>query len=168
MLGLRPRLKARNSLWDLVNKHSLDLHSSSSISWKQPVEEGADGLPPIQFPSSSFLSEGKPHNNHSPESSASFIMAPVSSATSIAIASRSPANWAMAVKERLKEVTRGDWRRAIWCARNETQCSAYMNWVLLIAGSYRIHLFCLRVWCQRNATRVYVLICLDRSSLLKT
>ncbi|KAM0796958.1 hypothetical protein BDR22DRAFT_865060 [Usnea florida] len=76
MLGLRPRLKARNSLWDLVNKHSLDLHSSSSISLKQPVEEGADGLPPIHFLSSSFSPEGNPHHNHPFKSSASFIMAP--------------------------------------------------------------------------------------------
>lgn len=40
MLGLRHRLRARNSLWDLVNKHPTDLHSQS-------IEEGADGLPPL-------------------------------------------------------------------------------------------------------------------------
>ena len=93
MLGLRPRLKAPNSLWDLVNKHPPHLHSSSPPSWKQPVEEGADGLPPSTpplplplprpFSSSSSSPEQEPHNNHSSESSVSFSMAPVSSTTSI-------------------------------------------------------------------------------------
>lgn len=85
MLGLRPRLKARNSLWDLVNKHSPDLHSSSPTSLKQPVEEGADGLPPLSFPSSFSSPQQNPHHNLFSESSTSFTMAPVSSTTSIAL-----------------------------------------------------------------------------------
>ncbi len=84
MLGLRPRLKARNSLWDLVNKNPTHLHPSSSPSWKQPVEEGADGLPSLPFSlslSSPPSPEQEPHHDHSIESSASFNMAPVSSTT---------------------------------------------------------------------------------------
>ena len=88
MLGLRPRLKARNSLWDLVNKHPLNSHPTSLPSWKQPVEEGADGLRllPFSLPLSSSPSpEQAPHLNHSTESSAPFTMARVSSTTSIAL-----------------------------------------------------------------------------------
>lgn len=87
MLGLQPRLKVRNSLWDLVNKNSPDLHSSSPPPWKQPVEEGADGLPPLPFSpslSSPPSSEQEHHRNRSSESSTSSTMAPVSSTTSIA------------------------------------------------------------------------------------
>ena len=82
MLGLQPRLKARNSLWDLVNKHPSNLLSSSSQISKQPVEEGADGLPPLPFsPSLPNLPslEQRLHHNYPSESSAPFAMAPVSS-----------------------------------------------------------------------------------------
>ncbi len=49
MLGLGRRLKARNSIWDLVNKHPTSSLSPSQHPphWTQPVEEGADGLPPL-------------------------------------------------------------------------------------------------------------------------
>lgn len=88
MLGLRPRLKARNSLWELVNKHHPDLHSPSPLSWKQPVEEGADGLPPLPFspPSPQIASpEQKTHCSGSSESFAAPTMAPVSSPAPIAL-----------------------------------------------------------------------------------
>lgn len=87
MLGLRPRLKARNSLWDLVNKHHPDLHSSPPLSSKQPVEEGADRLPPSPFsPSLSNPASPKPktHHSRSSESFEPLTMAPVSSTTPIA------------------------------------------------------------------------------------
>lgn len=87
MLGLRPRLKARNSLWDLVNRHHPDLHSSLPLSRKQPVEEGADGLPSSPF-SSSLSNPASPeqraHHSHSSESFTPRTMAPVSLETSIA------------------------------------------------------------------------------------
>ena len=88
MLGLRPRLRARNSLWDLVNKHPhhlQDSHSSFSSSWKQTVEEGTEGLPSLSFPSVSSPTspEQQPPHNHSSESSASFTMARVCFTASI-------------------------------------------------------------------------------------
>ena len=87
MLGLRPRLKARNSLWDLVNKHHPDLHSSPPLSRKQPVEEGADGLPSSPFSpslSNPASPERRPHQSRSSESFSPLTMAPVSPTTSIA------------------------------------------------------------------------------------
>ena len=60
MLGLRPRLRARNSLWDLVTKHPADdLFPTSQLQsqrpWQLPVEEGLGGLPPLPI-SPTYLS----------------------------------------------------------------------------------------------------------------
>lgn len=46
MLGLRPRLRARNSLFDLITKKNIDQLSSEEPPWTAVEEEG-DELPPL-------------------------------------------------------------------------------------------------------------------------
>lgn len=121
MLGLRPRLKARNSLWDLVNKHPLDLPSSSPLSRKQPVEEGADGLPDLRFSSSLSSPEQKSRDDHSSEGSHTSSMAPVSPTTFITYCS--PADQANGSQRKIRKghgrrleksnMVRLQWRRVL-------------------------------------------------------
>ena len=87
MLGLRPRLRARNSLWDLVTKHPADdLFPTSQLQpqlhWQLPVEEGLGGLPPLPIsPTSPFhpLATVKLDEEASAEQHISSDMAPVRS-----------------------------------------------------------------------------------------
>ena len=158
MLGLQPRLKARNSLWDLVNKHPSNLLSSSSQFRKQPVEEGVDGLPPLPFspslPNSPSL-EQRPHHHHPSESSAPFTMAPVSSTTCTLLCDRAK----QAIHSQRK--IRNDLGRRL--AKSNmvglhigAERSAYKNWILLIMLYLRIHLLRLRVCSlQENAMRMW-------------
>ena len=78
MLGLRPRLRARNSLWDLVNQHHIHYTSSEPLPQAAvPIDGGVDDLPPLPAtprpPSPVSESESSP----SPAASPSPTMAPV-------------------------------------------------------------------------------------------
>lgn len=84
MLGLQPRLRARNSLWDLVNKppYPQDHQLSPQPPWQQqPVEEEADGLPPLPISPTSPLPappNHKPYTKAVVEEQTPVKMAPVS------------------------------------------------------------------------------------------
>jgi hypothetical protein len=110
MLGLRPRLKARNSLWELVNKHPSNLHSTAQLPWTQPVEEGADGLPPLPItPTSPLFSRHGLELHAQPvvEEHPAIDMAPVSSNIFNTWAGYNMLNWLLAPteEERIKAVT---------------------------------------------------------------
>ena len=100
MLGLRPRLRAQNSLWDLVSKHPADLYPTSQLQLQlhrqQPVEEGLDGLPPLPI-SPTSPSHPVATLKHDEETSAeqhiSPDMAPVRSSVFIVVASSDFANY---------------------------------------------------------------------------
>ena len=88
MLGLGPRLRARNSLWDLVNKNKS--HRSYPSSEPLPTPSGAldglvDDLPPLPStpspPSPTYIPESHPSSS----TSSSPTMAPV---RSLSIANR--------------------------------------------------------------------------------
>ena len=125
MLGLRPRLRARNSLWDLVSKHPADLYPTSQLQqlqlklhWQQPVEEGLDGLPPLPISPKSPshpVAILKLDQEASAEQHIPLVMAPVSSTVSIIMAAQillitSTAN----LEARFEAVTRRSRRRAVW------------------------------------------------------
>ena len=121
MLGLRPRLRARNSLWDLVNKHTDHLYPTSQLQphWQQPVEERLDGLPPLPVspvtPSHSVttfkLDEEAPTEQYDFSN-----MAPVCPTVFILMAARALLSTPTAVSEAtIQAVSRRSWRRAVWC-----------------------------------------------------
>ena len=120
MLGLRPRLRARNSLWDLVNKHPAHLYPTSHLQLhrQQPVEEGLDGLPPLPIspitplhPVASF----KLDEEASAEKHISSDMAPVCPIIFSIMAAQPLLTTSTAVsEERLQAVHRRSWRRAVW------------------------------------------------------
>ena len=122
MLGLRPRLRARNSLWDLVSKHPADLYPTSHLQlhlhWQQPVEEGLDGLPPLPISPTSPshpVAILKLDEEASAEQHISPVMAPVRSTVCIIMAAQillitSTAN----LEARFEAVARRSRRRAVW------------------------------------------------------
>ena len=119
MLGLRPRLRARNSLWDIVNKHPSNLYFTSQIYWTQPVEEGADGLPPLPIsPTSPLFSRHNLEVHAQPlvEESSTVDMAPVSFSMILTFASFDLLIWPLATteEERLEEIPRRSWGGAVW------------------------------------------------------
>lgn len=97
MLGLRPRLRARNSLWDLVNKQPNDFYLSFQPPWQQqPVEEGADGLPPLPTSPASFPPASPSYKLHTKEFTEEQVpvkMASVSSSFLVFIACSRVANF---------------------------------------------------------------------------
>ena len=120
MLGLRPRLRARNSLWDLVTKHPADLYPTSHLQlhWQQPVEEGLDGLPPLPISPTSPshpVAILKLDEEASVEQHISPDMAPVRSSVSIIMAAQVLLITFTAILEaRFEAVTRRSRRRAVW------------------------------------------------------
>lgn len=78
MIGLRPRLRTRSSLFDLIGKHKIHLPSRDEPTQRSYFEDGVDDLPPL--PTSPFPT---PVQLPTPYSAASadpfqFTMAPVS------------------------------------------------------------------------------------------
>lgn len=120
MLGLRPRLRARNSLWDLVSKHPADLYPTSQLQlhWQQPVEEGLDGLPPLPIsPTSSWhpVAALKLDEEASAEQHISSDMAPVRPSVFIIMIAQTLLTTSAAIIEGgLQAVTRRSRRRAVW------------------------------------------------------
>ena len=65
MLGLQPRLRSRNSLWDLVNSHNFEQVAAARLAFKndyfpsplnETSEESSSGAStPIIMPSVSFV-----------------------------------------------------------------------------------------------------------------
>ena len=84
MLGLGPRLRARNSLWDLVNQHPFNTYPTTPATptyGTQLVEGVASGLPSLPTSPTNSPSPSPKFNLRSPPSSkqsTSVDMAPVS------------------------------------------------------------------------------------------
>lgn len=76
MLGLRPRLRARHSLFDLIGRKHIDQLSSSSAS-TLPLEEDIDDLSPLPTSPPSTVSLSTPPSEIPVEALAPVIMAPV-------------------------------------------------------------------------------------------
>ena len=107
MLGLRPRLRARNSLWDLVNHTS---HHSYTSSEPLPtpfvaLDGAVDDLPPLPStplpPSASYI----PGNHASSSASSSPTMAPVRS-SSIATLYQSHSNSTSQLSRKTSDLAR--------------------------------------------------------------
>ena len=62
MLGLKPRLRARNSLWDLVNKHHHPQSSTEPLPREAAIAHEIDDLPPLP-------TTPRPTKDHSPSPS---------------------------------------------------------------------------------------------------
>ena len=112
MIGLKPRLRARSSLFDLIGEYKS--HKSNR---QQPpedlfLEEGIDDLPPLPYsPSPTFSYSAYP--TPIAEHITSHPMAPVSPRNMPLCVDTAPADLALSLVKDGEDSSRG-WRRAIW------------------------------------------------------
>ena len=136
MLGLGRRLKARNSLWDLVNKHPTTSPSTNLPYPTQAVEEGAGNLPPLPTSPTSPLSSTPSIKFHSPpllDKSPTANMPPV--LWSLLGQNQSGSKLMDMVEERYKEVATRSWGGPIWCVYCAICCLILRFPSLLIRAS---------------------------------
>ena len=115
-IGLQKRLRARNSLFDLVGRRNIDRLSS-------PQEQSVDDIPPLP---ASPLSPPSPVSSEPEQSSAdaslSLTMAPVRRLSMAVLDQIGVLIWR---PERFQAVKERSWRRSIWYVPPCTKPSCY-------------------------------------------
>jgi len=145
MLGLRPRLKARNSLWDLVSKVHLDQLPPPVPVRDLFVEDAVARLPPLPT-SPSSTSPSFIDTTEAPRTPpALFSMAPVrirsyERPSAVVMLTRP-----FLITEGCRQKTHGGWRRTVWCVASGHGMPSYKSSRALLTLVSRVDFLHIRV-----------------------